>query len=153
MSTSQMKTLIFAQPESPLVKSFQEKGPVFVINEEKAIKALQAMKNIKVRGEYQVVADEQSTKYLEIAKKMGYNEYKAIKEVKEITPPIFETALDVINTGYHSKLESETKRLEDEYKAKVDILTKEYQEKQTKYEKEIDSMTKIKKIIKKTVYG
>src|SRR3990167_8792342 len=71
-----MKTLFFTtDPESTQVKSFQEKGPVFVINEERAIKALQAMKNVKVRGEYRVVADEDSKKYLEVAKKMGYQEY------------------------------------------------------------------------------
>lgn len=74
------KTIIFTtNPDSPQVQSLKEKGPVFVVNEEKAIKALQILKDVKVRGDYQVMADEGLKKYAEVAKKMGYQEYKEDK--------------------------------------------------------------------------
>ena|SRR3990167_588945 len=163
-----MKTLIFAQPDSPLIKSFQEKGPVFVINEEKAIKALQAMKKIKVRGDYQVVADESSKKYLEVAKKMGYQEYQEPiieppenKEEKLLEHDTFlETTIATLGEGYKRKLENEKKKLEDErkrleeeYDTKLKSMQVEHEKKLKEVEVEKNKFKKIKQVLKNEIYG
>lgn len=137
-----MKTLIFTtNPESTQVKALQEKGPVFVINEERAIKALQAMKNVKMRGEYQVVADEGLKKYLDVAKKLGYQEHKEPTQLERE----YQQKLDSLVKDYQDKMELlalESENKEKEYREKIELVNKEK-----------EYLKDIKKAIKKTLYG
>lgn len=166
------KTIIFTtDPESTQVKSLKEQGSVFIINEEKAIKALQVLKNVKIRGDYQVVADEGLKKYLEAAKKMGYQEYVEPiiesfenKEEKLLEHDTFlETTISTLGEGYKRlerklenekrKLENERKRLEEEYNKKFKAMQAEHEKKLNELDSEKNKFKKIKQVLKAEIYG
>ena len=149
------KTILFAQPNSPLIQQLQQEGRKFILAED-PIKTLKAMKKLQKRGEYVIVGDEQSTKYLEFAKKMGYQEYQKPK----LEPPksdgsvirLEETILS-LNEGYKEKIKVEKERIEKEYKDRLEIMKLELEEKSKKLEEETRSIQNIKKKIKEQIYA
>lgn len=172
-----MKTIVFAKPNSPIVKDLKEKGMAFIVGntdeQGNAIKVLKAMKRITNKGEYKILADETSTRHLEIAKKLGYDEYHA-PEVKIPSEAIFREATMVMVDSYNKKIEAETKRIQveeekirigyedkmlamrKEHDAKIKELEQEsasFESKKREWEKETDSIKKIKAKLKEQIYG
>src|SRR3990167_6901451 len=129
-----MKTILFTQPNSPLIQQLQQEGKEFILAED-PIKTLKAMKKIKPDG-YTVLADENFTRHLEVAKKFGYQEYKKERKVKDIE--ILETIFESVKKDYsekQAKLEQDFKnkeielknRFETEHREKLEQLEQEKQ--------------------------
>ena len=168
-----IKSIIFTtDPESPLIKSLQEKGSVIVAeNEEKAIKTLRAMKKTVDKENYTIVADENSKKYLEVAKKLGYKEHKEVPKIKvEEDRELVDELIEKYNTikSDNIKIKEEQRKWEEE-KAKIEAIHKEeikriVQESEEKRSQDIGRITKeseekritevneIKRLIQKAIY-
>lgn len=160
-----MKTILFVQPDSPLVQKLENEGRQYILAKD-PLKTLQAMKKVQRRGDYTVLADEESTKYLDLAKKMGYQEFK-----EESKDRFFVETLTMLGEGYNKRMESELKRIEEDYKTKFELLNKEtiertkmsleekerhdaeYQRKLTELENQKESIKLIKQKIKQQIYG
>lgn len=160
-----MKTIYFGKPDDR-VKDLRTKG-VEVLVAEDPIKYLKAMKNAKDKGNYTVLADKDSTKYLEFSRKIGYNEYSEPKKEPPKPPPreepefervinragVIEDTVSIINEGYKRKLKEESQRIEAEYQDKMRVQSLEYSKLAKELEKERDQLKKIKETLRKEIYN
>ena len=157
-----MKTILFTQPNSPLVQRLENEGKSYILAKD-PIKTLRAMKKVQRRGDYTVLGDEESAKYLDLAKKMGYQEYQKKDFLAD--------TITLMGEAYSKKMDTELKRVEDDYKTKFEILSKEQEQRlkmsadqqkatEDKYrlkiaeaEKAKESIKQIKQKIKQQIYG
>ena len=164
------KTILFAQPNSPLIQQLQNEGRAFILAQD-PIKTLKAMKKIQKRGEYSILADENSSKYLEVAQKMGYNIHKSSPLTEEKQKSLLENTLVTLKEVYETKFKQESQKLEKEYETKLKTLQYESKNLEEEYEKkfktiqeeqekkfkelevEKNKFKKIKQAIKEKVYG
>ena len=160
-----MKTILFAQPNSPLVQKLQQEGREFILAQD-PIKTLKAMKQIHNKGDYEVMGDEESTKYLEYSRKLSYNVYSEPKpeptkiEAREDKKEeesikhevLLETTITTLSEGYKRKLEKESHRLKEEYDAKFKTMQEEHEKKVKELEVEKNKFKKIKEKIKEELY-
>lgn len=160
-----MKTILFTQPNSSLVQKLENEGRQYILAKD-PIKTLKAMKKLQRRADYTILGDEESSKYLDLAKKMGYQEFK-----EENKDRFFVETLTMLGEGYNKRVEAELKRVEEDYKIKFDILSKdqeqrlkmsseqqkatedEYRLKIAEAEKAKESIKLIKQKIKQQIYG
>ena len=158
-----MKTILFAQPNSPLIQQLQNEGKEFILAKD-PIKTLKAMKKLQKRGEYEILGDSQARQYTELAKKMGYQECKKPTKEDETNNLILAKTITILNEGYNKKLEEERLKLEndkkllsEDYDKRVEALKKkhdiDYKEKSSDLEKEKIKLKKIKQEIKEKIYG
>lgn len=159
-----MKTILFAQPNSPLIQQLQKEGREFILAKD-PIKTLKAMKKVQGRSNYTVLGDEESVKYLDLAKKMGYRDFQDSKKDFLIDTIAF------LGEAYSKKMETELLRAEKDYNNKFELLRneaeqqvkmsaeeknkndKEYQKKVAELENQKESIRLIKQKIKQTLYG
>ena len=140
-----MKTIIFSTDEK-LIEEYRQQGEIVVAKN--PVKTLQAMKKLGARDDYKVVGDD---KYVEVAKKLGYNKIEVPKEtpiqtVGKLTS-YYDQQLKDQEQDFNNKiakLQGETNEFKKLYNEKI----KELEQKKTELEVE---RTKIKKAIKNAI--
>ena len=152
-----MKTIIFSTDEK-LIEDCRKQGEIIVAKD--PVKTLQAMKKLGTRDDYKVVGDD---KYVEVAKKLGYNKDGIEVKEKEITDEDLVKLVGELTTKHEIQLKkkainysNELTKLKSEYEQKIKELEqekitakKEFDEKVSRLEKE---KNEIKDTIKKIVY-
>ncbi|MEK6883064.1 MAG: hypothetical protein AABY22_25795 [Nanoarchaeota archaeon] len=156
------KTILFCQPNSPLIQQLQQEGREFILAQD-PIKTLRAMKKVKP-DEYEVLGDEQSGKYVEFAKKLGYKEpiredrnklEEKIKELDEIYQTKVSEFQGKIGEDYKKTL-SEMEAINSSSREILEKLRKEkitFNEALNELEAEKHKFKKIKQKIKQEIYG